>query len=74
MHLLHAQVGAALPSCIQLASSIVASGEYVVANNARCTDLVQHVAFIERLLHQLQIFMARCGMLLTHESETVLGY
>jgi hypothetical protein len=48
-----------LPSCIQVASHIVASGESVVANNARCTDLVKHVAYIERLLHQLQSAMAR---------------
>jgi hypothetical protein len=50
-----------LPTCIQLASRIIAAGESVVANNARCTDLVQHVSFIERLLHRLQSAMARCG-------------
>jgi hypothetical protein len=50
-----------LPTCIQLASRIIAAGENVVANNARCTDLVQHVAFIERLLHRLQSALARCG-------------
>jgi hypothetical protein len=49
-----------LPSCMKLASRIVAAGENVVANNARCTDLVQQVAFIERLLQQLQVSMARC--------------
>jgi hypothetical protein len=57
-----AQVGAMLPTCIQLASRIVSAGESVVANNARCTDLVQHVAFIEQLLHRLQAAMARCGV------------
>jgi hypothetical protein len=57
-----AQVGAMLPSCIQLASRIIDAGENVVANNARCTDLVQHVSFIDRLLHRLQSAMARCGV------------
>jgi hypothetical protein len=50
-----------LPTCIQLATRIIAAGESVVANNARCTDLVQHVSFIDCLLHRLQSAMARCG-------------
>jgi hypothetical protein len=54
-----AQVGAVLPSCMQLASRIMDAGESVVANNARCTDLVQHVSFIDSLLHRLQSAMAR---------------
>jgi hypothetical protein len=48
-----------LPSCMQLASRIMDAGESVVANNARCTDLVQHVSFIDSLLHRLQSAMAR---------------
>jgi hypothetical protein len=48
-----------LPSCIQLAANIVESAEHVVANNARCTDLAEHVAMIRRQLDQLQVAMAR---------------
>jgi hypothetical protein len=48
------QVASALPKCIDLAAAIVAAGERVVANNARCSQLVSRITAMQPLLVKLQ--------------------
>jgi hypothetical protein len=48
------QVAAMLPQCIELASSIIAAGERVVANNARCSYLVARITAMQPLLLKMQ--------------------
>jgi hypothetical protein len=58
-----AVLGAVLPQCIHLAQTIIASGERVVANHARCSAIIARITALLPLLHSLpKRLQPRCNL------------